>query len=95
MLEQGAFPEIGRAVTDRLIYFRFAGSGEGPRVVDLDRTVIEAAREAENGLGQLLAHYAGADAPFFSKPRVEFINDIDEYDQLARRKEWAEHEDVE
>jgi ATP-dependent helicase/nuclease subunit B len=95
MLRQGVIKDAPKADTDALIYWRFAGTNAGERVCKVDGGVEAAAQATVTGLADLLAHYAGPDAPFFSKPRVEFINDIDEYDQLARRKEWAEHEDVE
>ncbi len=40
----------------------------------------------------LLQRYARAEQPFLSKPRVQFIKPYLEYDQLARRKEWADAE---
>ncbi len=95
MLRVRCIPGVPQADTDRLIYWRFAGTNAGERICKVDGGVTAAAAETVSGLAELLAHYAGGDAPFLSKPRVEFINDIDDYDQLARRKEWAEHEDVE
>jgi hypothetical protein len=38
----------------------------------------------------LLAKYADPKQAFFSKPRVQFLKPYDEYDLLARRKEWAD-----
>ena len=95
MLAAGKFPVVRQAETDALIYWRFAGTKPGGRVCDVEGSVAEKAKDTVAGLADLLAHYAGDDAPFLSKPRVEFINDIDDYDLLARRKEWAEHEDIE
>jgi ATP-dependent helicase/nuclease subunit B len=50
------------------------------------------AEKALSALKGLLARYAEADQPFLSKPRVQFIKPYDEYDHLARRKEWADAE---
>lgn len=52
-----------------------------------------AAKHSLAGLKHLLAHYASPEAAFLSKPRVEFLNDVDDYDHLARRKEWAATEE--
>jgi ATP-dependent helicase/nuclease subunit B len=95
MLRAGAIKDTPAADTDALIYWRFAGTNAGERICKVEGGIDAAVQETVTGLADLLAHYAGADAPFLSKPRVEFINDIDDYDQLARRKEWAEHEDIE
>ena len=53
---------------------------------------MAAAEKALAALRGLLARYAEAEQPFLSKPRVQFIKPYDEYDQLARRKEWADAE---
>ncbi len=88
MLKNGAFDNVPKGATRALIYWRFAGTNSGPRVCVLEGGVEAASANALAGLKRLLAHYAAGGA-FLSKPRVEFLNDIDEYDHLARRKEWA------
>ncbi|MGE3303714.1 MAG: double-strand break repair protein AddB [Hyphomonadaceae bacterium] len=92
MLAEGAFAAAPRLDTHRLIYWRFAGTSIGEKICKLDQPVAQAAAQALAGLEALLAHYEKPDAAFLSKPRVEFISDIDDYDHLARRKEWAEAE---
>lgn len=49
-----------------------------------------AAEKALANLRALLATYADPAQPFYSKPRVQFLKPYDEYDLLARRKEWAD-----
>jgi ATP-dependent helicase/nuclease subunit B len=88
MLREGAFADVPKGPTRALVYWRFAGTNSGPRVCVLEGGVEAASNNAMNGLKRLLAHYAGGGA-FLSKPRVEFLTDIDDYDHLARRKEWA------
>jgi ATP-dependent helicase/nuclease subunit B len=95
MLKAGGFPGVPMADTDALIYWRFAGTRAGPRLVSLDGGDVDvAAKKALDGLKHLLAYYAGPNAAFLSKPRVEFLNDIDDYDHLARRREWAATEET-
>ena len=43
-------------------------------------------------LEKLLRRYGDAAQPFLSKPRVQFLKPYADYDQLARRKEWADAE---
>jgi ATP-dependent helicase/nuclease subunit B len=94
MLKAGVFEDVPKAETDALVYWRFAGTRWGPRVVKLEGgDVAASAQEALDGLKRLLAHYAGPQGAFLSKPRVEFLTDVDDFDHLARRKEWAATED--
>jgi ATP-dependent helicase/nuclease subunit B len=88
MLRAGAFEDVPKGATRNLIYWRFAGTNSGPRVCVLEDGVEAASANALAGLKRLLAYYADGGA-FLSKPRVEFLTDIDDYDHLARRKEWA------
>jgi ATP-dependent helicase/nuclease subunit B len=72
------------------MYWRFGNADPTPKPLDLD-----AQAEGEKALAALkglLARYAEAGQPFLSKPRVQFIKPYDEFDQLARRKEWADAE---
>jgi len=90
MLARGAFEGVPAAVATELGYWRFGNAEPTPRPLELD-----AAGEAEKALKALealLHRYAQADQAFLSKPRVQFIKPYDEYDHLARRKEWADAE---
>ena len=90
MLEEGAFPGVPKRTADELIYWRFGNAQPTPRSVELESGVPEAAREALKALRSLLARYAQEDQAFFSKPRVLRVTLYDDYDHLARRKEWAD-----
>ena len=50
------------------------------------------ARAALEGLKQLINQYADPSQPYLSKPRVEFIWSVSDYDRLARRAEWTAEE---
>jgi len=90
MLEEGAFPDLPKRETTELIYWRFGNAEPTPRSVELESGVPEAAREALKELRALLARYAKPDQAFYSKPRVLRVTLYDDYDHLARRKEWAD-----
>jgi ATP-dependent helicase/nuclease subunit B len=90
MLARGAFPKVPAAVAAELSYWRFGNAEPTPKPLDLDAQ--EEAEKALKALEGLLHRYAQADQPFLSKPRVQFIKPYDEYDHLARRKEWADAE---
>jgi ATP-dependent helicase/nuclease subunit B len=90
MLARGSFDGVPAADATELAYWRLGNAEPSPQPLALD--AMEQAEKALSALRALLARYASADQPFLSKPRVQFIKPYDEYDQLARRKEWADEE---
>ncbi len=92
MLARGAFPGLPKAEVDELVYWRLGNADPRPRTVEIEGGACQAGEAALASLRALLARYAQADQPFLSKPRVQFIKPYLEYDQLARRKEWADAE---
>ncbi len=90
MLAAGGFPELGKHETTELIYWRFGNAQPTPRAVELDNGPHLAGEDALASLRGLLARYADPKQPFLSKPRVLRVKLYDDYDQLARRKEWAD-----
>lgn len=90
MLAEGAFPDVGKAQAGELIYWRFGGADPAPRAVALEEGAHAAGTKALEALKALLKHYADPQKPFLSKPRVLKVRLYDDYDQLARRKEWAD-----
>ncbi len=90
MLRRGAFAGVPAARARELIYWKFGGAQPAPRVVDVDADA--AGEEALAALEKLLARYAQPGQPFLSSPRVQFMRKWTDYDQLARRKEWADAE---
>ena len=92
MLKRGAFSETPAARATELIYWRFGGADPTPRAVKLDVTAEAAGEEALAKLRTLLQQYSEPTRAFLSKPRVLKVKIYDDYDQLARRKEWADAE---
>jgi ATP-dependent helicase/nuclease subunit B len=90
MLARGAFEGVPAATTTELTYWRVGNAEPTPTPLAVD--AMAEAEKALQALQGLLARYAEADQPFLSKPRVQFIKPYTEYDQLARRKEWADAE---
>jgi ATP-dependent helicase/nuclease subunit B len=90
MLAEGGFPDVDKTQATELIYWRFGGADPAPRAVALQNGAYVAGIDALAALKALLKHYADPDKPFLSKPRVLKVRLYDDYDQLARRKEWAD-----
>jgi ATP-dependent helicase/nuclease subunit B len=89
MLMAGCIVDVPKASPTEYVYWQFGGSKPAPQTVDADGGAVFAAETALTNLRALLAKYADPQQPFFSKPRVQFLKPYDEYDLLARRKEWA------
>jgi ATP-dependent helicase/nuclease subunit B len=90
MLARGVFEETPAANTTELLYWRFGNAEPTPKTLSVDPQAE--GDKALSALRGLLARYGEADQPFLSKPRVQFMKPYTEYDQLARRKEWADAE---
>jgi ATP-dependent helicase/nuclease subunit B len=90
MLARGAFEGVPTANTTELTYWRVGNAEPTPTPLAVD--AMAEAEKALQALQGLLARYAEAEQPFLSKPRVQFIKPYTEYDQLARRREWADAE---
>lgn len=88
MLMAGCFKDVPKAAPHELIYWQFGGSKPITQIVDADGGPVVAAETALRNLRSLLAKYADPAQPFYSKPRVQFLKPYDDYDLLARRKEW-------
>ena len=94
---QQPFGDIGPAPTSELIYFRLSLSaetmkGKNGQPLEFETPVMHVAGEALEGLKALIAQYADASQPYYSKPRVEFAWSVSDYDRLARRAEWTTDE---
>lgn len=90
MLMAGAIEDVPKATPTELIYWQFGGSKPAPQDVDVEGGIVAGAEKALTSLRALLARYANPEQAFYSKPRVQFLKPYDEYDLLARRKEWAD-----
>ncbi|OQW56648.1 MAG: hypothetical protein A4S17_13495 [Proteobacteria bacterium HN_bin10] len=90
MLMAGAIDGVPAARATELIYWQFGGSKPAPHIVEAEGGPTAAAEKALAALKGLLKTYARAEQPFYSKPRVQFLKPYNEYDLLARRKEWAD-----
>jgi ATP-dependent helicase/nuclease subunit B len=92
MLVRGAFDGVPRARASELVYWRIGGADPRPLALKLEASAHETGEKALKALEALLQRYGSAEQPFLSKPRVQFIKPYDDYDLLARRKEWADAE---
>ena len=92
------FGHLPAAPASELIYFQISMSAatlketNGQPLKFDGGSTREIAEKALEGLKGLIEIYANPKQPYYSKPRVEFIWNVSDYDRLARRAEWAADE---
>lgn len=95
---RSAFGSVGPAPSSELIYFRMSLSAdtmkeENGEPLEFDNaSTMDVAEQSLAGLQKLIGQYADPSQAYLSKPRVEFIWSVSDYDRLARRAEWTVEE---
>ena len=97
MLMRGAFEGVVAGPVSELLYLRIKGAGDDTQAKyiakpDLkDGWTAEAyAEDALNLLTNLVVNFDNTDTPYLSQPRIQYTDDYGNYDDLARRNEWAQ-----
>jgi ATP-dependent helicase/nuclease subunit B len=91
MVERGAFEEIPREPVVTAIYLKLGGA-EGGFTRELkfkDATFAEVVESHFLGLSLMLEQFARESTPYLSRPYPKFAGRGDDYDHLARVKEWS------
>lgn len=96
LIEQGAFEGVKKGQTVQLGYVRIKGSNDDFRHTHLtcpeEKKGLSAedyAKEAIETLKSLIITYDKPDTVYYSQPRIQYTHDYGEFDDLARRDEWA------
>ncbi len=96
MIDEGAFDRLLPLPVQDVRYVRLRGVGDGVSATSIQAAPgkkgasLEALVEtAQDTLTRLVRLYNDPDTPYPSQPRIQFTHDYGEYDQLARRGEWA------
>ena len=95
ILAEGGFPgdkSAARQAPQSLLYIRIRGGrsvGEMRELIDADHDGESLMRAAREGIGELISRFDAADQPYLSQPRAQYVNEYGDYDDLARRSEWA------
>lgn len=96
LLAQGGFNGLPKGDTVQMGYVRVKGSND-----DFSHAQLTApenkqglsgedyANEAFNALRELILQYDNPNTAYYSQPRVQYTHDYGEFDDLARRSEWA------
>lgn len=96
LIAQGAFKDVPKGDTVQLGYVRVKGSNDDfshrhltlPEVKD-GLSAEDYAEQAFMDLRELILSYDKPDTAYYSQPRIQYSHDYSEFDDLARRAEWA------
>lgn len=97
MIARGGFPGIERAPVGELAYVRLSG-GDPPgvfRSAGSKKLPQDLAEEAYEGLQRLIAQFDRQATAYLSRPRPDLPDRFNDYEHLARIKEWSTAEDTE
>ena len=88
ILAEGGFPEIGKRLTEELIYLSLADGKKAARPVQIDNAQA-LAQEAAEKLARRIARFDDKDTPYLSRVRPYRTDSVGDYDHLARVREWS------
>ena len=89
---KGAFEGLAPAPVDSLVYWHLRGGDPVAQPTSPVRDVAEALEAAEDGLRALIAAFDDDAVPYLSHPRPA-VAGHDDYDHLARVREWQAGQD--
>lgn len=97
MLRDGGFGDELAGPVSELAYWRVTGGrvpGEIRNALSGKRDPNEHAKDARDGLEELLAHFDDPDTAYPATPRPAFAPAYNDYVHLARQKEWLTVDDA-
>lgn len=97
ILEQGGFSGVKSLPVAALSYWVVSGSGNGGDIKTMNKIsdLAEAKDNAREGLEKLIVTFDREDTPYYSIPRPERAPRFNDYEHLARVREWTALDDSE
>lgn len=89
MIESGAFHEIGAAPVATAAYIGLKKGGGTQWLCWKDASFSEVVADHRAQLTSMLSQYREPDTPYLSRPFVALVSGVDDFDHLARVKEWS------
>lgn len=91
IVEAGAFEDTKALPVSMLSYWVVNGGKEGGSIITLDKPadVQDAKDNAREGIMNLITHFDDENTPYYSLPRPENAPKYNDYEHLARVREWA------
>ncbi|MBT7757488.1 MAG: double-strand break repair protein AddB, partial [Rhodospirillaceae bacterium] len=85
----GGFAHVPGGEVSRLSYWRVSGGREPGQIKDIKTHGGDLAREAQQGLAELIAKFDDPHTAYLARPRPAIAPRFSDYDHLARIKEWS------
>lgn len=85
----GGFEGIGPATVGELSFWQLSGGREPGRIAKLRIDVDKAVDAAQHGLARLVATFDDPSTPYRARPRPAVVLRYNDYDHLARVREWS------
>lgn len=96
ILEGAGFDGVSAGPPFDFTYVQLTGrsqAGKATSILGKDRTAQDHTAKSYEGLLQLITLFDDPDTAYRSQPRAKNVNPYGDYDQLARRAEWASASD--
>jgi ATP-dependent helicase/nuclease subunit B len=85
----GGFTDVPAAAVSTLSYWRVSGGRQAGEIRNIKSDGSELARQAEQGLLELIALFDDPDTAYLAQPRPAIAPRFSDYEHLARIKEWS------
>ena len=96
MLREGAFEGIRAGDSSDLRYIRVSGTGKGVEIKPVQKPPATKGKSAEDlikdayeTVSRLITEFDKPETGYPSQPRIKYTYDYSDFDDLARRGEWA------
>lgn len=89
ILNKGGFEGVEAGAAQYFGYWTLTGGRVGGKVVAIDYDVDDVVALVDDGLRNLIRGFRSDDVPFYSLPDILNIPRFNDYEHLARVKEWA------
>jgi len=95
ILRGGGFDKIGKGRIGALSYWVLSGGREAGKIDTLDKDMDEVLQSTHDNLVALVNCFCDENTPYLSVPRAAHIPRFNDYEHLARIKEWSAQDDAE
>jgi ATP-dependent helicase/nuclease subunit B len=89
ILNEGGFPGLPAQGIATLQYWIMTGRGEGGEIVQFQKNLALLLENTKAGLENLIATFADPATPYYSLPRPANAPPFNDYEHLARIREWS------
>nr|WP_277346015.1 double-strand break repair protein AddB [Sneathiella chinensis] len=91
MIKAGAFSDVPPGEVTELAYIRLSGGSPAGefRQASKKKSAEELSVEALDGLNRLIAQFDREATPYLTRPRPDFVDRFNDYEHLARIREWS------